>query len=153
MVLYVSLYWGNVDQLLLLCEIAYVLWSFFRMFGVLLVVPSKMDYLLFGWRNWFGKHSLDIWDLTLLCLIWLVWKEHNSLTFEDREGLLDQLKSLLICTLFDWSHVWGFTHCNYIFEFQQSLFFCLIYCNLLDILCSFSSTWSSFSLSIKLYYS
>ena len=83
---------------------------------------------------------LDVWNLTLLCLIWLVWKEHNSLTFEDREGLLDQLKSLLICTLFDWSHVWDFTHCNYIFEFQQSLFFCLIYCNLLDILCSFSST-------------
>ena len=55
MVLYVLLYWGNVDHLLLLCEIAYVLWSVFRMFGVLLVVPSKMDYLLFGWRNWFGS--------------------------------------------------------------------------------------------------
>lgn len=110
------------------------------MFGVLLVVPSKMDYLLFGWRNWFGKHFLDVWNLTLLFVIWLVWKEHNSLTFENREGLVDQPKSLLICTLFDWSYVWGFTHCNCILSpnRQQSLFFCLIYCNLLDILCSYS---------------
>ena len=92
------------------------------MFGVLLVVPSKMDYLLFGWRNWFGKHSLDVWDLTLLCLIWLVWKEHNSLTFEDREGLLDQLKSLLICTLFDWSHG-GVLHIVIIFLSSNSHFF------------------------------
>ena len=66
---------------------------------------------------WFGKHSLDTWNLVLPCLM---WKEWNSLTFEDNERSLDQLQFLLICTLFDWSWAWGFMHFTSIFEFQNS---------------------------------
>ena len=33
------------------------------------------------------------------CLMWLVWKERNSRTFEDMESSLDQLKTLFACTL------------------------------------------------------
>ena len=53
--------------------------------------------------DWFGKHSLDLWNLVPACLTWIAWMEQNSLTFEDLERTLDQLKSLLIHTLFDWS--------------------------------------------------
>ena len=53
--------------------------------------------------DWFGKHSLDLWNLVPACLTWIAWMEQNSLTFEDLERTLDQLKSLLIRTLFDWS--------------------------------------------------
>uniref|UniRef100_A0A7N2LMX0 Uncharacterized protein n=1 Tax=Quercus lobata TaxID=97700 RepID=A0A7N2LMX0_QUELO len=38
------------------------------------------------------KHSSDVWNLVLACLIWLVWKERDSRMFEDAERSLDQLK-------------------------------------------------------------
>ena len=59
----------------------------------------------------------------LRCLMWLVWKERHSLTFKDIERSLDQLKSLLIHTLFEWFRAWGFTHCTCILEFHNSLGF------------------------------
>ena len=30
--------------------------------------------LLFGWRNWFEKHSLNVWIVIHLCLIKIVWQ-------------------------------------------------------------------------------
>ena len=59
----------------------------------------------------------------LPCLMWLVWEERHSLTFKDIERSLDQLKSLLIHTLFEWFRAWGFTHCTSILEFHNSLRF------------------------------
>ena len=41
--------------------------------------------------GWFGKHYLDVWNLTPLCLMCIVWKEWNRNTFEDIERPLDQL--------------------------------------------------------------
>ena len=62
------------------------------MFGIHWVLPyTIMPTLLFGWRNWFRKHSSDVWNLVLACLIWLVWKERDSRMFEDAERSLDQL--------------------------------------------------------------
>jgi len=45
-----------------------------------------------------------------------MWKAWDSSMFGDVERPLEQLKSLLIRTLFDWSWAWGFT----MFEFQNS---------------------------------
>ena len=55
-------------------------------------------------------------------LMWLAWKERNSRTFKDMERYLDQLKTLFTPPLFNWSHIWGFTHCS-ILEFPVSLRF------------------------------
>lgn len=52
-------------------------------------------------------------------VMWLVWKEQNSRIFKDLVKSIDQMKSLLIRTLFDWSRAWGFTHCTLIFDFQS----------------------------------
>ena len=50
-----------VDHLLLHCNVAYALWSkVFKMFEVQWVMPLNVADLLFGWRNWFGKHYLDV---------------------------------------------------------------------------------------------
>lgn len=95
------------------------------MFGTHWVLSSMVADLLFGWRNWFGKHWLDVWILTPLCLKWIAWKECNRRTFKDIESSLDQLQSLLIQTLFDWSHMLRFTRCNSVLEFQDSL--CFLY--------------------------
>ena len=43
---------------------AYRLWSFvFRTFGLSWVIPRSILDLLFGWWNWLGKHSSQIWNL------------------------------------------------------------------------------------------
>lgn len=125
----------TMDHLLLHCEVAYILSSVvFKMFGTRWVLSSMVADLLFSWRNWFGKHWLDVRILTPLCLKWIVWKERNRCTFKDFESSLDQLQSLLIQALFDWSHMLSFTHCNSVLEFQDSLCFLYDYM-ILKILC------------------
>ena len=55
-------------------------------------------------------------------LMWLIWKERNTRIFEDIEKFADFLKSLLVGSLFGWSHIWGFTQCISVFDFVQSVF-------------------------------
>ena len=54
--------------------------------------------------------------MVLASLMWLIWKECNARTFEETERLVDCVKSLLLRTLFEWSRIWGFTHCHSLFE-------------------------------------
>ena len=62
---------GVTVDLLLHCEKAHRLWSFvFKPFGILWVLLKTVLDLLFGWWNWLEKHSFDIWNLVLLCLLW-----------------------------------------------------------------------------------
>jgi hypothetical protein len=51
----------TVDHLLLHCNVAYELWSFmFHFFGIQWVMAGRVVNLLFGWRNWFGKHDSGV---------------------------------------------------------------------------------------------
>ena len=60
----------TVDHLLLHCEKVYQLWSLvFRSFGISWVLPRSVVDTLFGWWNWFGKHSSSIWNLAPLYLM------------------------------------------------------------------------------------
>ena len=114
----------TVDHLLLHCPILHVLWSFlFRSFHVTWVAPRSVKDLFFGWRNWFGKHHSDIWNLAPLCLMWIVWLECNSRTFEDMQCSTDQLLEKFVSSLFDWSRVWGFTTAVSVADFIVSLSF------------------------------
>ena len=81
------------------------------------MMPSTVVSLLFAWRNWLEKFSSNIWNMVLTCLMWLVWKEHNAQTFEDIERPIDLLKTLLVRTLFEWSRIWGLTHCSSLSDF------------------------------------
>ena len=83
-----------VYHLLIHCDLAYAFWSFvFRVFGIQWVLPKWVVDLLFAHRNWFGKHSLDIWYVVPLCLMWILWRERNRQTFEDPERSISQLES------------------------------------------------------------
>uniref|UniRef100_A0A2N9GN59 Reverse transcriptase domain-containing protein n=1 Tax=Fagus sylvatica TaxID=28930 RepID=A0A2N9GN59_FAGSY len=114
----------TVDHLLLHCPISHVLWSFlFRSFHVTWVVPRSVKDLFFGWRNWFGKHHSDIWNLAPLCLMWNVWLERNSRIFEDTQSSVDHLLEKFTSSLFDWSRVWGFTTAASVADFLVSLSF------------------------------
>ena len=112
----------TVDHLLLHCPSSHVLWSFlFRSFHVNWVIPRNVKELLFGWHNWFGKHHYDIWNLAPLCLMWIVWLERNSRTFEDVMCSTDQLLEKFASSLFDWLRVWGFSTANNVADFIVSL--------------------------------
>ena len=90
-----------VDHLLLHCKFAYVLWSeVFLIFGIQWVMSKAIASLLFGWWNWLRKHSSNIWNMVLACLMWLIWRERNNRTFEDIVRSVDLLKSTLVETLF-----------------------------------------------------
>ena len=55
------------------------------------------------------------------CLMWLIWKERKARTFKETKRLVDCVKSLLLRTLFEWSRIWGFTHCHSLFDFFNSV--------------------------------
>lgn len=120
----------TVDHLLLHYTAVFNLWGFtFRSFGILWVPLEKTLDLFFGWKNWFGKHSSDIWNLVLLCLMWSIWREQNCYMFDDAKSTRPQLLDMFIGTIFDWSRAWGFTNCNCILDFVQSLPFYTKYCS------------------------
>ena len=66
------------------------------------VLLEKVSDLLFRWRNWVGKHSSDIWDIVLFYLMWTLWEECNSHTFDDMKRWT-QLIELFVGLLFDLS--------------------------------------------------
>jgi hypothetical protein len=43
-----------------------------------------------------------VWRIAPLCLIWIIWRERNARCFEDNERSMEELKKLLIQTLFHW---------------------------------------------------
>ena len=60
----------SVDHLLLFCPITHSLRMYMlRLFGIDWVMPGSVVNLLFSWYHWIGKHSSDIWDLVLGCLM------------------------------------------------------------------------------------
>uniref|UniRef100_A0A7N2L696 Reverse transcriptase zinc-binding domain-containing protein n=1 Tax=Quercus lobata TaxID=97700 RepID=A0A7N2L696_QUELO len=80
--------------------------------------------LLFGWWNWLGKHSSQIWNLVLLCIFWCIWKERNRRTFEDLDSSGDQMLASFSGTLFDWSRAWRLTTSDSLPSFLSSLSLC-----------------------------
>ena len=45
------------------------------------------------------EYSSTIWNMVPACLMWQIWRQRNTRTFEDVERSVDLLKSLLIGTL------------------------------------------------------
>uniref|UniRef100_A0A2N9EQD7 Reverse transcriptase domain-containing protein n=1 Tax=Fagus sylvatica TaxID=28930 RepID=A0A2N9EQD7_FAGSY len=118
----------SVDHLLLHCEVARVLWHcVFRAFGVAWVLPNQIPALLIGWWNWFGKHSSQVWNMVPHCLMWTLWRERNSRTFEDIEHPVGRLIETLFSSLFDWARVWGLTSSCSVGDFLESLDFSSTY--------------------------
>ena len=71
-------------------------------------------------------HHSDIWNLAPLCLMWTVWLERNSRTFEDVLCSTDQLLEKFANSLFDWLRVWGFSTADSVTDFI-AFCFCFSY--------------------------
>jgi hypothetical protein len=112
-----------MNHLLLHCVFSFAMWGYvFCLFGVNWVLPHTVFDLMVGWRNWLGKRSSTMWNVVLLCLMWLLWRELNSLT-EDVEVLEVQFRLLFLRLLCEWSTVLGITDsCNFT-EFASSISF------------------------------
>ena len=52
-----------------------------------------------------GKVRKKAWQMTPLCIFWLVWKEMNLLAFGNEEFLLQKLKYSFVCNLWSWVRV------------------------------------------------
>ena len=72
-------------------------------------MPKNIVSLLSAWWNWLGSHTSNVWNMVPACLM--------CSNFEETERLVDFVKSLLLRTLFEWSSIWGLTHCHSLFEF------------------------------------
>ena len=99
--------------------------------------------LLFAWRNCLGNYSSNVWNMVPAYLMWLVWKECNAQTFEP-------LKTSLARTLFEWSRIWGLTHCISLSGFLISLRSAIWFVCILSLPCVYNRKHIAFLLSIKL---
>ena len=89
------------------------LWSFvFQKFGITWVLPGCVLNLLFGWYNGLVKVQSKIWNMVPLCLLWTLWRERNTRTFEDSERTDSQMQELFSNTLYDWAIAWGYSKCG-----------------------------------------
>ena len=112
----------TVNHLLIHCSVARALWSWILgVFGIAWVLPHSVSELLFSWWNALGRHSSDVWNLVPLCLMWTVWKERNSRTFEDVSNTDIELRDCLASNLFEWSKVSGYSTSSSINVFISAL--------------------------------
>ena len=93
----------------------------FRSVGMMWVMPSNVADLLFGWRNWLGKHHSKIWNLIPACLFWTIWRERNNCTFESVEHTVLHLYEFFSNMLYDWAMALGYTSSSSVLSFLDSL--------------------------------
>ena len=114
----------SVDHLLLHCDVVREVWNFFlQSFGVSWVFPETVSDLLFGWHNRWGKQSSRIWNLVPHCIMWIIWWERNSRTFEDKDHSSGKIIERAMGSLYDWSSAWGLCLSQSLGEFLESLSF------------------------------
>ena len=67
--------------------------------GVLFVwaMPMSILALLECWKGGLGRHSsVDIWGTIPLCVMWIIWRECNSCTFEGTRAIAFGVKIVII---------------------------------------------------------
>ena len=103
----------SVDHLLLHCPIAFEMWSMiFCLFGVCWVMLQRVVDLLDCWSCNFRRHrNIVIWRFMPHCLMWCIWWERNSRSFEGRKRSILEFKSFFFFTLLEWCFVLPFFSC------------------------------------------
>jgi hypothetical protein len=94
----------SVNHLLLHCPVACDLWNLVcSLFGVSWVMPRGVVDLLFCWNGSLGScEAGKIWKMIPHCLMWCLWCERNSRTFNGEETSIPALKFRFLKTLFEW---------------------------------------------------
>ena len=75
----------------------------FCLFGICWVMPQRVADLLDCWSCNFRQHrNIVVWRIVPHCLMWCIWRERNSRSFEDRERSILEFKSFFFSTLLEW---------------------------------------------------
>jgi hypothetical protein len=76
----------SIDYLYLHCNVANELWQLvFSMFGIWWVMLYHVVDLLAYWTGHTHKtSSAAIWGMIPHCIMWVIWRERNGRSFEDR---------------------------------------------------------------------
>ena len=113
---------------------------FFFLCCVSWILAYSIKDLLVCWRDGFKGHQItNMWNTIPLCLVWCIWNEHNSRSFEGIESLL-HLKFIFHRSLLDWLKIiWDFScSCLWFFDlYKKSFHFSIFMGN--HILCQFFS--------------
>jgi hypothetical protein len=63
----------------------------------------KGERLLVSWRGQLGQRKvLELWKLAPLCLMWCIWREKNTRSFEDCGIVMLELKKMLFQSFYTW---------------------------------------------------
>jgi hypothetical protein len=85
-------------------------------------MPARVVQVLDCWRGQVGRRSiLDVWRIDALCLMWSIWREHNTICFEDHEKTGEELKNTLVKLLFSWTMAYNSYQFSYSYEL---VYFC-----------------------------
>ena len=97
-----------IDHLLLHCEKTREVWMLLLSFyGVSWVFPYLVKETFVGWRGSFvGKKRKVAWQLGPLCLLWVIWKARNTMTFEDGVLSIQRLKASFVYLLWSKTKLW-----------------------------------------------
>ena len=81
--------------------IGFKLWNMERsLFGVHWVMPRSVVELLACWSNKFNRlRSKVLWRMISHCLMWVIWRESNTRTFDKNERSIHELQLLFFQTL------------------------------------------------------
>jgi hypothetical protein len=71
-------------------------------------MPERVIELLNCWQGQVGSHSvLAVWRIAPLCLMWTIWRERNARCFEDCKKSKEELKNILVKSLFNWTRAYN----------------------------------------------
>lgn len=85
-------------------------------------MPRRVIELLECWRDQVRSHSvLDIWRMSLLCLMWCIWRARNAKCFDDCETSVIELKNILVKLLYTWTRVYNTSQFS---NFSDIVVFC-----------------------------
>ena len=75
------------DHILLHCAFTRSIWELiFVLFGVLWVLPSTVKEVLQSLQGSFvGKTRLNVSRPAPLCLFWMMWRERNKKSFDEKQ--------------------------------------------------------------------
>ncbi len=106
-----------------LWTICYCVVKLFRSFGTTYSrLFTSIGLCNGGWWTYFLGGGIGLGNINLipLCLMWTVWRERNSNTFEDVSSSSDQLLGNFVMSLYEWVRIWGFTTADTVTEFVAS---------------------------------
>ena len=85
---------GSCDHILLHCSKASLLWLLvFSLFGVVWLLHTSIQATLLSWHSCtIKKRRKRAWNVTPLCLFWIIWKEKNRRAFENVQLSNEELK-------------------------------------------------------------